>query len=110
MENCGCEINMLKLEYGAEVFTIQDGSNIYFLIEYNQKVAEIAKVNLYVDFRNQVSWHGDWENETFLGVSARYKNLTISTGMSYRMGDQNNDFFKYQDDDAIWTLRIKYQF
>lgn len=110
MQKCGCEINRLKIEYGAEVYSIQEGSNVYFLIAYNQKVAEVANVNFYVDLENKVTYHGDWENETFLGVSARYKNFTVSTGMSYRQGNQNNDFFKFQDDDAIWTLRIKYQF
>ena len=67
-------------------------------------------MKLYADVSNKVTYHGDWQNESFVGFSARYNNLTISTGMNFRNGDQNKDFFKYQDDDAIWTLKIKYSF
>lgn len=110
MKDCGCEINRLKIEYGAEVYSIQSGSNVYFLMEYNQKVAELAGVDFYIDAGMKTTYHGDFEQEFFLGVSAKYNNLTVSTGMSYRMGTQNNDFFKYEDEDPIWMLRVQYRF
>ncbi|MGE3610563.1 MAG: hypothetical protein AB7I27_13315 [Bacteriovoracaceae bacterium] len=111
MENCQCEVDLIKIEGGGEVVSIRKGSHVYFMIEADKSLLKLKNNSLGVTGRYKVTAHesGDQETQSFIGVRYNRPNLTIESGFNHRQGDYNQDFVKYDDRDSIWNLSVEYR-
>ncbi len=112
MTNCQCEVNRIKVEAGAEVFTISKGSRVYVFVGVDKSLIRYKKHSIGVEFNNLVNFYatGDTQLRTFGGLYYRYGRFILRTGFTKKMGDHNNEFYKYEDDDDIWMIQLEIPF
>ena len=109
---CQCEINRVRVEAGTELVSIKKGSKAYLFVGVDKSLVQYGNHSIGAEFNNTANIHasGDKEIKTYGGVYYKSKSFTIKTGFTKQTGDQNNDFYKYTDDDNIWSLEIRKDF
>jgi len=113
-KDCNCELDRIKLEAGAEILMIKNGSKVYALIGIDKTVARFGEnQSIGVIFNNTVDVYSSdaVELKTFAGVRYGGKNWLVKTGLESSVGNKNQLFLKYDDDDdAIWSLTLQKRF
>ncbi len=105
------EVNQIKLESGAEFISVNNGSNVYFLVEVDRSLIDIGdhSVSAYAGANGIAYASGDKEVLYGGGVNYKSRTFAIATGWKFRSGQSNQDFYKYQDNDPIWSFSISYK-
>jgi len=107
------EHDRAKIELGAELITVTNGSKAYLLLAIDKTILNITEQqNIGLILNNLANFHynGTLELKTFAGIRYSLKSVNISTGYTRSFGKQNTDLLKYVNDDDIWQLEIEKKF
>lgn len=110
MKDCMCEIDRLKVEGGAEVLSLRQGSRVFVLAAVNKSMMTAHNTNISVDAQVEANLYtgGNRDTKEFIGVQATRPGWSIKTGMTYVQGTQDVNFLQYVDQDPIWTLLVEW--
>lgn len=110
MGNCQCEVNRIKIEAGTELVSVDHGSKAYMFIGVDKTLLRYGKnssVGALLDNKASLYSNGTKNIKTFGGLYIKSGSWTTKTGFTKTFGDENDDFFKYTDDDTMWMLSIE---
>jgi hypothetical protein len=109
---CQCEINRVRVEAGTELMSVKKGSKAYLFVGVDKSIIQYGNHSFGAEFNNTANLHasGDKEVKTYGGLYYRSKSFSVKTGFTKQTGSQNVDFYKYTDDDNIWSLEIRKEF
>lgn len=110
--DCKCELDRIRLETGVELVSIRKGSRVYFFAEVNKVVLDRGYHKFGVEAYLKANAHGDgnFGGNAYGGVYYDYKGFRIKTGFNQPVGNDNEEFFEFTDDNPIWVLSIEKRF
>lgn len=108
MKDCHCEIDRIKVEGGAELLSVHDGSRAYILAEVNHRIFQADETTTSLNAKIEASRYsdGNYDVKKTLGLQFDRRKWSFETGFTFISGPQNVQFLEHVDSEAIWYGRI----